>query len=52
MVRDRGAYVADMIEACDRAIEYARRFGAEALKADPNTIDAIVRNLAVLGEAA
>jgi hypothetical protein len=41
-----------MTEGYDRAIEYARGFGAEALKADRNTIDAIVRNLAVLGEAA
>jgi len=50
--RDETACVADMIEACARVMEYTAGFDAESLRADRRTVDAIVRNLEVLGEAA
>jgi len=45
-------YVADMLEACGRVIEYTAGLDADALRGDRKTIDAVVRNLEVLGEAA
>jgi uncharacterized protein with HEPN domain len=50
--RDEAAYLEDMIEACTRVIEYTTGLDAAALRADRRTIDAVVRNLEVLGEAA
>ena len=52
MSRDLGAYVADMIEACERIDEYTRGRTATELRGDRRTIDAVVRNLEILGEAA
>lgn len=52
MSRDPSLYLADMIEACERVVEYAAGVGPAALRADRRTVDAIVRNLEVLGEAA
>jgi uncharacterized protein with HEPN domain len=50
--RDEATYVADMVEACARVIEYTARSDAATLRADRKTVDAVVRNLEVLGEAA
>jgi hypothetical protein len=50
--RDEAAYPEDMVEACTRVIEYTAGIDAAALRADRKTIDAVVRNLEVLGEAA
>jgi uncharacterized protein with HEPN domain len=50
--RDEAAYVADMVEACARVAEYTAGLDAGALRGDRKTIDAVVRNLEVLGEAA
>jgi uncharacterized protein with HEPN domain len=50
--RDEAAYVEDMVEACKRVIEYAAGLDAAGLRADRKTVDAVVRNLEVLGEAA
>ncbi len=52
MSRDLGAYVADMIEACERIDEYTRGRTGSELRVDRRTIDAVVRNLEILGEAA
>ena len=41
-----------MVEACARVIEYTTGLDAAGLRADRKTIDAVVRNLEVLGEAA
>jgi uncharacterized protein with HEPN domain len=41
-----------MFEACTRIMEYTSGFDAAALRGDRKTIDAVLRNLAVLGEAA
>jgi uncharacterized protein with HEPN domain len=50
--RDEAAYVADMVEACARVMEYTAGLDARGLRADRRTVDAVVRNLEVLGEAA
>jgi uncharacterized protein with HEPN domain len=52
VLRDETAYLLDMLEACDRIAEYTGNLDAMALRADRKTIDAVVRNLEVLGEAA
>jgi uncharacterized protein with HEPN domain len=50
--RDESACVADMVEACTRVMEYTAGLDAARLRADRRTVDAVVRNLEVLGEAA
>jgi uncharacterized protein with HEPN domain len=50
--RDEAVYVADMVEACARVVEYTTGQSATALRADRKTIDAVVPNLEVIGEAA
>jgi uncharacterized protein with HEPN domain len=50
--RDQGAHVADMIEACERVCSYVAGTTPDTLKADQKTVDAVLRNLQVLGEAA
>ncbi len=52
MSRDEAVYVVDMLEACDRVASYVAGFDATTLKGDQKTVDAVLRNLAVLGEAA
>ena len=52
MSRDEAAYIADMVEACARVIEYTAGLDAHGLRADRRTVDAVVRNLEVIGEAA
>jgi len=50
--RDEATCVADMVEACDRVMEYTAGLNAASFRGDRKTIDAVVRNLEVLGEAA
>ena len=52
MSRDQAVYVADMVEACARVTEYTDGLDAARLRADRKTVDAVLRNLEVLGEAA
>lgn len=52
MSRDEASYIADMVEACSRVIAYAGELDAARLRSDAKTVDAIVRNLQILGEAA
>ena len=52
MRRDIGLYVADMSEAAGRIDGYLRGLEFEASTRDPRTIDAVIRNLEILGEAA
>lgn len=42
----------DMLEAVDRILEYTAGYSPEAFGKDKKTIDAVLRNLQVLGEAA
>jgi len=41
-----------MLEACERIVSYTQGTNPESLAADRKTLDAVVRNLQVLGEAA
>jgi uncharacterized protein with HEPN domain len=41
-----------MVEACARVMEYTAGLDPPRLRADRKTVDAVVRNLEVLGEAA
>jgi len=50
--RDESVYVADMLEACERVREYTSGFDHASFRSDRKTVDAVVRNLEVLGEAA
>ncbi len=52
MSRDPGACIADMIEACDRVAEYTHGMSSDVFREDRRTVDAVLRNLEVLGEAA
>ena len=44
--------VADMLRAAEAIIDYTRAMTAEEFAADRKTVDAVIRNLEVLGEAA
>ncbi len=52
MPRDIGLYLEDMLEAAQRMNDYLQGVDRDAFAADPRTIDAVVRNLEILGEAA
>ncbi|MBK7583620.1 MAG: DUF86 domain-containing protein [Myxococcales bacterium] len=52
MSRDEGSCIADMVEACARIQDYTSGIDAAALRGDRKTVDAVRRNLTVLGEAA
>jgi uncharacterized protein with HEPN domain len=41
-----------MIEACERIVEYSSGAPRSEIEKDRKTLDAVVRNLEVLGEAA
>lgn len=41
-----------MLEACERMSSYVAGLTSEALRADQRTVDAVLRNLEVMGEAA
>jgi len=49
--RDWTLFVADMQEACDKIAAYTSGMDFEAFCADPRTVDAVVRNLEIMGEA-
>jgi uncharacterized protein with HEPN domain len=49
--RDWTLFVADMQEACDKIAGYTSGMDFEAFCADPRTVDAVVRNLEIIGEA-
>ncbi|MGQ0665071.1 MAG: HepT-like ribonuclease domain-containing protein [Pseudomonadota bacterium] len=42
----------DIVEAIDRVFDYVDELDFDSFKADRRTIDAVVRNLEVIGEAA
>jgi uncharacterized protein with HEPN domain len=50
--RDASLRLQDIVDAIDRILEYTRSHSLESFKADPRTVDAVVRNLEVIGEAA
>ena len=51
MPRDAGAFLDDVVEACDRIASYSASLSFEQFSTDRKTVDAVVRNLEVIGEA-
>ena len=51
MPRDPGAFLDDIVEACDLIALYSASLTFEQFSADRKTVDAVVRNLEVIGEA-
>ncbi len=52
MIRDYGDYLQDILNAIDETAEFTEGFSFERFVRDPKTINAVVRSLEVLGEAA
>ena len=52
MPRDARLYLEDIVEACQKVLEYTAGFDERSFLADGKTIDATIRNLEVIGEAA
>ena len=50
--RDRRFYVQDMLEFCERAMDYAQGHDINGLLRDTMRYDAILRNIELIGEAA
>ena len=50
--RDWCIRIEDILEACRRIVEYVLNMDEQTFAADQRTVDAVVRNLAVIGEAA
>lgn len=51
MPRDYKVYLDDIVEAAARICDYTKGLDIEGLKNDRKTLDAVVRNLEVIGEA-
>ena len=51
-MRDHKLYLDDIFEAAKRIEKYTKGFTLERLKKDSLTVDGIVRNLEIIGEAA
>jgi hypothetical protein len=49
--RDWTLFVAYMLEACDKIIEYTSGMSFDAFCTYTRTVDAVVRNLEIIGEA-
>ena len=49
--RDWTLFVADMQEACYKITDYTSGMGFDEFCADSRTVDAVVRNLEIIGEA-
>ncbi len=52
MPRDMKLYLDDILESINRIFIYIADMGYEAFSDDQKTIDAVVRNLEIIGEAA
>ena len=50
--RDWALFVADMLEASGKINSYISGLSFEEFQADSRTVDAVVRNLEIIGEAA
>lgn len=51
MLRDYRLYLQDILECCQNAADYTDGMSFDEFSADRKTIDAVVRNLEVIGEA-
>ena len=52
MARDAQVWLTDIAEACGRIQGYVGGMDEQAFRADRRTIDAVIRNLEIIGEAA
>ena len=52
MSRDYKLYLEDMLEAITKIDDYTTGFSQVSLREDPKTLDAVARNLEIIGEAA
>lgn len=50
--RNIEVYVQDILDACDSILEYTIDYSLDQFKMDKKTIDAVIRNLEIIGEAA
>ncbi len=50
--RDPVVFLEDILEAAERISEYVRDLSKEEFQNDQKTIDAVVRNIEIIGEAA
>ncbi len=50
--RDWSVRIEDIIEACKRIVEYVHGISEDDFSQDTRTVDAVIRNLTVIGEAA
>lgn len=50
--RDPAILIADMLDACAKIHRYTEGMSRESFLQDEKTIDAVIRNLTVIGEAA
>lgn len=51
MSRDYRLYLDDILECCDRVQAYTDGYSFDQFSADSKTVDAVVRNLEIIGEA-
>lgn len=52
MPRDSRQYLEDILEAAQRVESYLHGCSESTFRTDPRTVDAVVRNLEIVGEAA
>jgi uncharacterized protein with HEPN domain len=52
MSRDWRIYLGDILHACDKIQRFTAGISQAAFLADERTVDAVVRNLEIIGEAA
>jgi len=52
MLRDSEVYLQDILDAAAKILRYTEGMDAKRLASDTKTLDAVVRNLEVIGEAA
>jgi len=52
MPRDYRLYLEDIVEAAGRILRYTIGMGYDCFASDDKTLDAVVRNLEIIGEAA
>ncbi|MBI4962297.1 MAG: DUF86 domain-containing protein [Desulfomonile tiedjei] len=51
MSRDSKLYLADILESCEKIKTYTSGLSLDQFSADTKTLDAVIRNLEIIGEA-
>ena len=52
MPRNLTVYINDMVSACEKIVSYVDGYDFQKFCSDEKTLDAVVRNLEIIGEAA